>query len=406
MHAGARHRSFREASEELAALAEVAVSEERVRRATERIGAERVAQRDAAADEWRKLPFPERDRSPTGQSPPVACVQVDGGRMQIRDGQGEQSASERGGRFWRETRAASLLSLASETHLEDPCPQLPEPFANFARMAKITREIKGAAGLRAAEASAEASTEAPSPDEKPTAEPLEIRPPEEAARRGRPKILVRSVVATRASWAKFGPLVATAAWLRGFAAAPRKAFLGDGSAAIWTLWQNCFSHYTAILDFVHSATYIFRAACAGRPLDEAVTTYRRWAQIVWSGRVDEVIAELAARQLELGPPQPDDAETSPRAVVAETLVYLRNQRTRMRYDEYRRQGLPITTAHIESTVKQINRRVKGTEKFWKSPGAEALLQLVADDLSETEPLAAFWRDRPNRASGRRQYQHR
>lgn len=417
VHAGSRHRSFREASEELAALAEVVVSEERVRRATERIGAERVAQRNATADEWRKLPFPERDCSPTGQSPPVACVQVDGGRMQIRDGQAEQPTSARGGRFWRETRAACLLSLASETHVEDPCPQLPEPFANFAQMAKVTREIKGAAGLRAAEASAETATAGPSPDEKPVDEPAEIRPPEEAARPGRPKILVRSVVATRESWAAFGPLVAAAAWLRGFAAAPRKAFLGDGSAAIWTLlsagrlkpakrWRNYFSHYTAILDFVHSATYIFRAACAGRPLDEAVTTYQRWAQLVWSGRVDEVIVELAARQQELGPSHPDDAETSPRAVVAETLVYLQNQRARMRYEEYRRQGLPITTAHIESTVKQINRRVKGTEKFWKSAGAESLLQLAADDLSETKPLAAYWRDRPHRASGRRHYQHR
>lgn len=402
VHAGARHRSFREAGEELAVLAEAAVSEERVRRATERSGAERVAQRDAAAEEWRKLPFPERDCSPTGQSPPVACVQVDGGRMQIRDGQAEQPAGHRGGRFWRETRAACLLSLASETHVEDPCPQLPEPFANFARMAKITREIKGAAGLRAAEASAEV----PSSDEKPADEPLEIRPEEEAARPGRPKILVRSVVATRESWAAFGPLVAAAAWQRGFAAAPRKAFLGDGSAPIWTLWRNYFSHYTPILDFVHSATYIFRAACAGRSLDEAVTIYQRWAQLVWSGRVDEVIAELAVRQEELGPPRPDDAETSPRSVVAEALGYLRNQRPRMRYNEYRKQGLPITTAHIESTVKQINRRVKGTEKFWKSPGAEALLQLAADDLSETQPLAAYWRGRPHRASGRRHYQRR
>ena len=396
VHAGARHRSFREAHEELLALAEVPVAEERVRRATERIGAERVAERNAAASAWQKLPFPERDRSPTGQSPPVACVQVDGGRIQILDVQEEQSSAERRGRFWRETRAACLLSLASETHVEDPCPELPEAFANFARMAKITREIKGAAGLRAVEASPEKKEE----------DSLETRAPEEEVRPGRPQILVRSVVATREPWAKFGPLVASAAWQRGFAAAQRKAFLGDGSAAIWTLHRTYFSHYVDILDFVHSATYVFRAACAGRTLDEAVTTYQHWAQTIWSGRVDDVIAALEARQQELGAPQADDAETSPRRVVDETLGYLRNQRTRMRYDDYRRQGLPITTAHIESTVKQINRRLKGSEKFWKSPGAEALLQLVADDLSETDPLARFWRDRPHRATGRRHHQHR
>ena len=90
VHAGSRHRSFREASEELATLAEVVVSEERVRRATERVGAERVAQRDAAANEWRKLPFPERDSSLTGQSPPVACVQ----RVVFRKESGERAAGD------------------------------------------------------------------------------------------------------------------------------------------------------------------------------------------------------------------------------------------------------------------------------------------------------------------------
>ena len=37
-------------------------------------------------------------------------------------------------------------------------------------------------------------------------------------------------------------------------------------------------------------------------------------------------------------------------------------------------------------------------------GAEALLQLAADYLSETKPLTTFWRERPNRATGQRCYQ--
>ena len=49
--------------------------------------------------------------------------------------------------------------------------------------------------------------------------------------------------------------------------------------------------------------------------------------------------------------------------MAEGLRYLKNHQDQMRYDEYRRQGLPITSSHVESTVKQFNRRVKGTEKF-------------------------------------------
>lgn len=93
------------------------------------------------------------------------------------------------------------------------------------------------------------------------------------------------------------------------------------------------------------------------------------------------------RSEQLGPPKKED-ETSPAAVIAKTLVYLKNQQTLMRYPEYRKAGLPITSSHIESMIKQINRRVKGTEKFWDQ-GTEPLLQLAADHLSETNDLDRY-----------------
>ena len=76
---------------------------------------------------------------------------------------------------------------------------------------------------------------------------------------------------------------------------------------------------------------------------------------------------------------------------------------RMCYPDYRMAGLPLTSSHMEPTVKLFNRRVKGTEKFWSEEGAEAILQLRADYLSETEPLERFWADRQARATGRRCY---
>jgi hypothetical protein len=65
--------------------------------------------------------------------------------------------------------------------------------------------------------------------------------------------------------------------------------------------------------------------------------------------------------------------------------------------------LPITSSHIESTIKQINRRVKGTEKFWRQ-GAEPILQLAADHLSETNGLERFWQNRQHRLQPTRRYQ--
>jgi hypothetical protein len=39
---------------------------------------------------------------------------------------------------------------------------------------------------------------------------------------------------------------------------------------------------------------------------------------------------------------------------------------------------------VESTIKQINRRVKGSEEFWLEGGAEAILQLRAAQVSEDD----------------------
>jgi len=58
---------------------------------------------------------------------------------------------------------------------------------------------------------------------------------------------------------------------------------------------------------------------------------------------------------------------------------------------------------MESVVKQINQRVKGTEKFWSEEGSEALLQLRADQLSDGEPLEAFWKRRQAASTGQRRY---
>ncbi len=94
-------------------------------------------------------------------------------------------------------------------------------------------------------------------------------------------------------------------------------------------------------------------------------------------------------------------ETDPRQILARTLTYLVNQQSRMNYPDYRRGGLPVTSSHIEWAVKQINQRVKGSEKFWTAKGGEALLQLRADQLSDTQPLPLFWTRRSHPATGTR-----
>jgi hypothetical protein len=390
VYAGANAGSFRCAARDLTELAELPISIERVRRVTERIGAERVAEREGDVAHWRELPLVKQMRSPHDDVPQVACVQADGGRMQIRERGAPSSQRDHAQGFWRETKVACLLRMQSEKRAFDPCPTLPESFANIARMAELSRGMKGYSAAQTAEKSG---------GQEEAVEEWE----QEGTRPGRPQVLTRNVVATRAGIEEFGRQVAARAWKSGFAAAPRKVFLADGLACNWSLWRHHFSDYTPVLDFVHAACYVFNAAAAGRPLDAVAAIYRRWAQAVWSGRVAEVLVELQSRQQELGEPQAGDATTHPRHVVAEALTYLANQQSRMQYDQYRRDGLPITSAHIESTIKQINRRVKGSEKFWNSAGAEPMLQLIADYLSDQAPLRNFWRRRPATRTGFRRH---
>ena len=178
---------------------------------------------------------------------------------------------------------------------------------------------------------------------------------------------------------------------------------GDGSAHPWRLQRRFFGSLVPLLDFIHALSYVYAAATAGRARAAGWACYRQWIAWVWQGQVAPVLTALQARQAEVGLPEPDEPETSPRQVVARALTYLRTQQDKMRYDEHRRQGLPITSSLMESAVKQVNRRVKGTEKFWSEDGAEAILQLRADHLSDDQPLEAFWQRRQAAATGQRRY---
>lgn len=392
VHAAACSTSFRQASEDLRVLAEVKVSSQRVRRAAERVGEERVAQSRAAAEAYQRLPLPARQQSPREQSPQVACVQTDGGRMQIRprdadaaspnDQPAVVSSSPRQTNWWRETKVGCLLSMTSDTYAQDPAPTIPAVFVDPARMARMTREIKGFSGEAAADESASETSE--------------------AVVHEAPRVVSQTVVATRENVERFGDQLVAAAHARGFAAAERKAFVADGSETNWALQRRHFSRYTPILDWVHAVCYVYAAAMAGVNAREGWAAYCQWAQWLWSGEVDRILERLAEKQAALGPPREGDAETSPPQRVADALRYLSNQRSRMNYPEYRRQGLPITSSHVESTIKRINRRVKGTEKFWDQ-GAEPLLHLAADYISPPEAMDEFWTARPQRLDSQRCY---
>jgi hypothetical protein len=448
VYAGANSPSFACASLMLRHLADQDIDPKTVLRACRRVGDERVRERDRQVESFQQTPLIYKDGSPVDPAD-LAVVMVDGGRLQILPEEEEESAlpkegrpapqaaphgcaaepapaepapaepapgpgvgpsavalveadeadeadedQERKERFWREDKVGALLTMKSETHGQDPCPELPEVFTEPLVVLKLAREVGRAKAAQPGEVFASAGS-AEKQKEEQEREEKEQEHKGRLRRPGAPEVQTRRVVATRQNNKAFGPMPAAAAWSIGLMAAGRRAFVADGSEANWRVQRRHFARFTAITDFIHVLSYVFAAAMAGRSFEEGWPVYQAWIDLVWKGKVEEVIKALRARTGELAQ---GGAE---REAVQKSLTYLENQKGRMKYDEYRRDGLPIMSSIIESTVKQIGRRVKGSEKFWTEEGAEALLQLRADYLSDDEPMEHFWTRRAERMTGQR-----
>jgi hypothetical protein len=384
-------------------LAEIEVCAKQVERVCKRIGQERVSEREAAVSAYQALPLMERKAALAGvTAPPLAVVGCDGGRLQILDRQGQAVETEqadadegRSGKHWREDKIGLLMTMTSVESTHDPCPEIPKNFVDPTRILKLARELKTKASARQ-----EAAKESPEPE---AGVDALSSGPRSGPTWAPPEVVEKRLVGSRVRWPMFGPILAEAAWSWGFFEAPRKAFIADGSDNNWTLWREHFSSFEPILDFIHALSYVFAAAMADRPFAEGWRIYTAWIAWTWKGDIAKVIEALAERRAELGDPLADDGETHPRQVVARSLGYLRNHQSQMNYADYRRRGLPITSSYVESAVKQFNQRVKGTEKFWSEPGAEAMLQLRADHLSDHAPLERFWQTRQETQTGQRPY---
>ena len=171
---------------------------------------------------------------------------------------------------------------------------------------------------------------------------------------------------------------------RSFDLASRKAYVCDGQAYNWTIWGEHFrsSGFVPVLDFVHLLTYVHSAAhAAGGSASGRWQRYERWLRWAWGGERAKLLDALTRASARLGEPPARATETDPRRLVASARTYVINNLGKMDYPRYRRLGLPTSSAPVESQVKQFNRRVKGTEKFWTEEGAEAVLEVRAAYLS-------------------------
>jgi len=383
VRAAARGSSFADAAESLADQAEITISGRQVGRIAHEIGAQLQHTREQQVDDF-------QDRRATPESPVVprlAAVSVDGGRLQTR-------SVERGrgpgihGHAWREDKVANLLTMSTQSYDDDPHPKLPRCFTKKREVVELVQGISGQGALADVVEAA---------DDQPPALSVYAPAEEKPEPRWQPEPLVRTCQATLEPSETFGPMAAAEAHRRNFFAAQARAFLGDGGAWIWTLHRIYFPTFEPIVDFVHVLTHVYLAAkAAGGAAATVWERYLGWATACWQGGVATVLEQLRAL-LETMPPPPEDQEvkpTEPYEVIRLTIGYLANNQARMDYPRYRREGLPTCSGLVESLIKQFNRRVKGSEKFWNPTQAETILQVRAAYLCEDERLSKHLRNRP------------
>jgi hypothetical protein len=366
---GGKASSFHEASEDLGELAGLEVSPKHVERLTERVGREWQQRRDGEVEAFKQARLPRQ----YSQKPSAAAVMLDGGRLQTRAGGGPGGVREPA---WREPKYACCMTLESSQSAADPQPDPPEKFLDAGEVVRLVDELS------------ERRAPGRSPSPRQAHKRRRARPETD-----RPRVLVRTAVATLERSEDFGHQVAAEVYRRNLDLAQVKACVCDGQSYNWKLWEEHLKPlgFLAVLDFLHLLAHLYAGAQAAyRDSARAWEAYTQWLRWAWRGEVEPLLSALQDSARRLGAPPGDAPDQDPRRIVQATLGYVLNNRSRMDYPRYRRLGLPASSAPVESLIKQFNRRVKGSEKFWAAPNAEAVLQVRAAYLSQDDRAARLW----------------
>lgn len=207
-----------------------------------------------------------------------------------------------------------------------------------------------------------------------------------------PEKVVTTYVATMGNAEAFGRLARVEAERRGIRQAQQTIQIGDGASGIDTQHQVHFFRCPRIVDYYHAAEHLHESARAACGAEEAAaqTLADQMKSDLYEGRVKQVIATLQTQAQRLGTPQDNDPPQHPRRVLARDVGYFQKHAAHMDYPAYRAQGWPIGSGVIESGVKLMGKRVKGSEQFWNESGAEAILALRALWLSEDARWDHYW----------------
>ena len=175
---------------------------------------------------------------------------------------------------------------------------------------------------------------------------------------------------------------------RGFDVAERRVVLGDGAPWIWNLAGEQFPGAIGIVDLFHAKQHLSDVAKA--IYGPANDLGRQWAR-QRHDELDDGQLDALCDALRVHAGANDEAR--------KCLDYVTRNASRMRYPEFRAQGLCVSSGVVEAGCKvAIGTRLKRAGMHWTLAGADAIIALRCCKLSGR--FEDFWERRSTAAGAR------
>jgi hypothetical protein len=183
-----------------------------------------------------------------------------------------------------------------------------------------------------------------------------------------------SYVGAIESCEEFGRRLYAEAWQRGWARAEKKVVLGDGAEWIWNQASLHFPDAIPIVDLYHAREHLWSLGAKLYPNDSPAQ--KRWVMVrkdkLDEGKIERLVALLRS-QAASHPELAEDIRTEAN--------YFEDNKERMRYPKFRKQGLFVGSGVIEAGCKTLLGRLKQSGMFWTVRGANAIIALRCCQLS-------------------------
>lgn len=158
---------------------------------------------------------------------------------------------------------------------------------------------------------------------------------------------------------------------RRFDQAAQQVAVADGALWIWNLIQEFFPKAIQILDLFHAKEHLGTVGKAifGPGSDQAGQWIRERHAELDDGKTDAIIAALRIY-------------SSRNEEARKCIGYLKTNRHRMRYPEFRAQGLCVSSGMVEAGCKvTIGARLKQSGMHWSLTGSNAIIALRCAKIS-------------------------